>query len=237
MYNTIKKGGTGMRLLLIEDDRALCGALAPALAGAGYTVTACHTGAAGLDKLLTEAWDVCILDRLLPASDGLTVLREARAVGCRTPVLMLTALGRVGDRVDGLDAGADDYLTKPFDTRELLARLRALTRRPGAAGAAESALLCGDLTLNTAELTLTGPKATVTLSPRECALLEQLLRRPGQLQARNALLARVWGPLAEVEDGNLDCYIHFARRRLLQVGSAASILTVRGAGYRLESPC
>ncbi len=224
-----------MRLLLIEDDRALCGILAPVLAGAGYAVTACHTGPAGLDKLLTAAWDVCVLDRLLPGMDGLTVLREARAAGCRAPVLLLTALGRVGDRVDGLDAGADDYLTKPFDTRELLARLRALTRRPGAEPGA--ALRCGDLTLHTAELTLTGPAATVTLSPRECALLEQLLQRPGQLQARAMLLARVWGPLAEVEDGNLDCYIHFARRRLAQVGSTMKITTVRGAGYRLEGAC
>lgn len=224
-----------MRLLLIEDDRALCGILAPVLSGEGYAVTACRTGADGLDKLLTEAWDVCILDRLLPGLDGLTVLREARAAGCETPVLLLTALARVGDRVDGLDAGADDYLTKPFDTRELLARLRALTRRPGSAPGA--ALVCGDLTLDTAELTLTGPQATVTLSPRECALLEQLLQRPGQLQARAGLLARVWGPLAEVEDGNLDCYIHFARRRLVQVGSAVKITTVRGAGYRLEAGC
>ena len=224
-----------MRLLLVEDDRALCGILTPVLSGAGYAVTACHTGPAGLDKLLTAAWDVCVLDRLLPGMDGLTVLREARAAGCGAPVLLLTALGRVGDRVDGLDAGADDYLTKPFDTRELLARLRALTRRPGAEPGA--ALACGDLTLNTAELTLTGPKGAVTLSPRECALLEQLLQRPGQLQARAMLLARVWGPLAEVEDGNLDCYIHFARRRLMQVGSALKITTVRGAGYRLEGAC
>lgn len=224
-----------MRLLLIEDDRALCSVLGPVLTGAGYAVTVCHTGAAGLDRLLGEGWDVCILDRLLPAPDGLTVLREARAAGCRTPVLLLTALGRVGDRVDGLDAGADDYLTKPFDTRELLARLRALTRRPGAASGA--ALVCSDLTLDAAELTLTGPSGTVTLSPRECALLEQLLQKPGRLQTRAALLARVWGPLAEVEDGNLDCYIHFARRRLLQVGSAAKITTVRGAGYRLEGAC
>lgn len=235
VYNGRGKGGAAMRLLLIEDDRALCEVLAPVLAGAGFTAAVCRTGTDGLDRLLGEAWDVCVLDRLLPGMDGLTVLREARAVGCRTPVLMLTALGRVGDRVDGLDAGADDYLTKPFDTRELLARLRALTRRPGTDG--EAPLRCGDLTLDTAELTLTGPKAAVTLSPRECALLAQLLQKPGQLQARAALLARVWGPLAEVEDGNLDCYIHFARRRLVQVGSAAKITTVRGAGYRLEGAC
>lgn len=130
-----------MRILLIEDDRALCTALLPALQAAGYTVDTCHDGADGKALLCGGAYDVCVLDRMLPGLDGLSLLRAARAKGCTTPVLMLTALSGINDRVDGLDAGADDYLGKPFDTRELLARLRALTRRPGTT--AESAIRCG----------------------------------------------------------------------------------------------
>lgn len=222
-----------MRILLIEDDCALCAALTPALENAGYTVDPCHDGVDGRALLCEGAYDVCILDRMLPGLDGLSLLRAARAKGCTTPVLMLTALSAIGDRVDGLDAGADDYLGKPFDTRELLARLRVLTRRTGTA--AETAVHCGDVTLNAAQLTLTGPKTEVALTKRECDLLEALLRAPGQLQTRSALLSRVWGPMSEVEEANLDCYIHFVRRRLHAVGSSVKIVTVRGSGYKAEA--
>lgn len=222
-----------MRILFIEDDTALCAALAPALAGLG-TVEFCHTGPEGLSLLVSGGYDLCILDRMLPGLDGLTLLRAARAKGVRTPVLLLTALAGAGDTVDGLDAGADDYLGKPFDTPVLLARLRALLRRSGGT----AALQAGDLRLDTGELTLTGPAGSAVLSRKECALLEALLRAPGRLQSRSVLLARVWGPLAEVEEANLDCYIHFVRRRLAGVGSRARVVTVRGSGYRLEvDPC
>ena len=119
-----------MRILLIEDDEALCRVLQPSLQAAGFASDCCHSGADGLALLKTGCYDACILDRMLPELDGLQLLHQARSAGVTAPVLMLPALGRVGDRVDGLDAGADDYLTKPFDTRELLARLRALVRRP-----------------------------------------------------------------------------------------------------------
>lgn len=218
-----------MRILLIEDDTALCAALTPALAGLGKT-DFCHTGLEGLALLVSGGYDLCILDRMLPGLDGVTLLRAARAKEVTTPVLMLTALAGAGDTVDGLDAGADDYLGKPFDTPVLLARLRALLRRSGGTGA----LVAGDLRLDTGELTLTGPTGSAELSPKECELLEALMRAPGRLQARSVLLARVWGPLAEVEDANLDCYIHFVRRRLAGVGSRARVVTVRGSGYRLE---
>ena len=222
-----------MRLLLIEDDEALCEALRPALAGFG-ALEVCHTGTEGLALLLSGGYDLCILDRMLPGLDGVTLLRAARAKGLATPVLMLTALAGPGDMVDGLDAGADDYLPKPFDTAVLQARLRALLRRSGGV----AALSAGDLRLDRAELTLTGPAGTAVLSRKECDLLEALLRAPGKLQARPVLLARVWGPLAEVEDANLDCYIHFVRRRLAAVGSRARVVTVRGSGYKLEAdPC
>lgn len=221
-----------MRILLIEDDGALCEALRPALEAVSFRVDICSNGADGLTLLTSGAYDVCILDRMLPGLDGLSLLRAARMRGISTPVLMLTALSGIGDRVDGLDAGADDYLAKPFDTRELLARLRALTRRPGTT--ADPALRIGDVTLSPTELTLTGPQGTASLTNRECDLLEALLRSPGRLQARSSLLAQVWGPLAEVEEANLDCYIHFVRRRLQSVGSQSRVITVRGSGYKFE---
>lgn len=156
-----------MRILLIEDDKALCQVLQPTLQAAGFASDCCHTGADGLHLLKTGYYDACILDRMLPELDGLTLLKSARADGVSIPVLMLTALGQIGDRVDGLDAGADDYLTKPFDTRELLARLRALVRRPADLNEAAHRIACGDLVLDTSQLTLTGPSSTVTLSRRE----------------------------------------------------------------------
>lgn len=188
----------------------------------------------GLALLRTGCYDACILDRMLPELDGLAVLRRARAGGVKTPVLMLTALAQVGDRVAGLDAGADDYLTKPFDTRELLARLRALARRPAAFAADAHRTACGDLVLDTAQLRLTGPSAAVTVSRRECDLLAALCRAPGTLRPRAVLLGSVWGADAEVEDTSLDSYIRFIRRRLAAVGSRAVVRTVRGVGYRLD---
>lgn len=221
-----------MRILIVEDDLALCNALRPALEEAAFRVDFCHNGTDGFALLTSGAYDVCILDRMLPGLDGLSLLRAARTAGIMTPILMLTALSGIGERVNGLDAGADDYLSKPFDTRELLARLRALTRRPGTA--AELTLRCGDVALSPTEMTLTGPQGEVSLTKRECDLLEVLLRNPGRLQNRAFLLAQVWGPMAEVEDANLDCYIHFVRRRLQSVGSQARVVTVRGNGYKFE---
>lgn len=222
-----------MRILLIEDDESLCRVLQPTLQAAGFASDCCHSGADGLELLQTGYYDACILDRMLPELDGLALLARARAAGVTVPVLMLTALGQVGDRVAGLDAGADDYLTKPFDTRELLARLRALVRRPAELQDSAHRLLCGDLALDTAQQTLTGPAATVTLSRRECDLLAVFCRAPGLLRARAVLLGSVWGSDADIEDGSLDSYIRFVRRRLDAVGSRAVIQTVRGAGYRL----
>ena len=187
-----------MRILLIEDDKALCQVLQPTLQAAGFASDCCHTGADGLHLLKTGYYDACILDRMLPELDGLTLLKSARADGISIPVLMLTALGQIGDRVDGLDAGADDYLTKPFDTRELLARLRALVRRPADLNEAAHRIACGDLVLDISQLTLTGPSSTVTLSRRECDLLAAFCRAPGLLRARTVLLGSVWGSAAEI---------------------------------------
>lgn len=222
-----------MRVLMIEDDEQLCDAVRAALEQAGIAVDLCHDGDDGLALLRQEVCDVCVLDRMLPSMDGLTVLRRARAMGVSTPVLLLTALGGVGDRVDGLEAGADDYLTKPFDMRELLARLRALQRRGGTT-LQDDAVVWGNARLEVSEQMLIGPKGSVTLSKKECELLEVLMRSAQKLMGRSVLLGRVWGADASVEDANLDSYIHFVRRRLQAVGADSKVVTVRGTGYRLE---
>ena len=155
-------------------------------------------------------------------------------VSITTPVLMLTALDGIQDRVLGLDAGADYYLTKPFATDELLARIRAIARRPGALEDGSNLLSCGDLQLDRNSLTLYGPSGICTLSKKELAFFELFFRFAGQTLSREMLLSRIWGAYAPVEDGNLDNYIYFLRRRLAAVNSCVKIITVRGVGYRLE---
>ncbi len=224
-----------MRILMVEDDKDLCAAVLQQLRSNGYEADACHDGEDGLYYLEQGIYDVCLLDRMLPGLDGLSLLYSARAKGIATPVLMLTAMGRIGDRVDGLDAGADDYLTKPFDMRELLARVRALARRPGTSEP-DGMKQYGDITVDTAQLVLNGPKGQCTLSKKEAELLAVLMANGGQTVARPTLLGKVWGPDAEVEEAILDSYIHFVRRRLRTVGAEVAVLTVRGLGYRLEVP-
>lgn len=221
-----------MRVLLIEDDEKLCEAVAFALEREHHIVDVCHEGDDGLRWLRQRAHDLVLLDRMLPVTDGVTLLKKARKEGVSTPVLMVTALGGVGERVEGLDAGADDYIVKPFAMEELLARVRAMQRRPRQ-WESPGAVIRGDVTFIPSENILRG-KCDCKLSKRESALLEFLLQNAGQTLPREVLLARVWGPDAGVEDGNLDNYIHFLRRRLRTVGSSLSIETVRGVGYRME---
>ena len=216
-----------MRILLVEDDEALCAAVAPLLEQEGYRVDVCRDGDDALYYMRQRMFGLCILDRMLPGRDGLSVLRAARAEGLDTPVLMTTALGLV----DGLDAGADDYLVKPFDVRELLARVRALARRP-APVAVSGRPCCGDLTLDMGTLVLTGDKEQCTLSKKEAELLAALMENAGQTLSRSFLFGRVWGPGADVEEASLDSYVHFIRRRLRAVSSRVTVDTVRGVGYR-----
>lgn len=203
------------------------------LTHAGYQVDACGDGQEGLALALTGAHDLLLVDRMLPGLSGGALVTALRASGSHTPVLMVTALGGVGDRVEGLDAGADDYLVKPFATEELLARIRALSRRPALWTPGET-LAYGDIRLDVEARTLKGPKAEIPLSVKEGALLEALMKRGGSACPREALFARVWGADAPVEDGNLDSYVHFLRRRLKTVGSACRVTTLYGVGYRLE---
>ena len=224
-----------MRILLVEDDEVLRRATASHLQQEGWRV---DTAADGLEAqyLIQEGgYDAILLDRMLPGRDGLSLLRDLRAAGDATPVLLLTALAAVGDRVDGLDAGADDYLTKPFDPRELAARVRAMARR---AVGGQGELRMGDLIYDPVSLVLRGAAGRCTLARKEGEFLEALLRRDGGTVSRAALFARLWGAGADVEEASLDSYAYYLRRRLASVSSRVSLVTVRGVGYRLEAlPC
>ena len=220
-----------MRILLIEDDRALCTALLPALQAAGYTVDTCHDGADGKALLCGGAYDVCVLDRMLPGLDGLSLLRAARAKGCTTPVLMLTALSGINDRVDGLDAGADDYLGKPFDTRELLACIGALLRRQGAE---VNELSYGNTALDLSSGTLVCGEKQLRLSAREFDVMRYLLQMKGQNVSKEAILARVWGFDSNAVQNHVEVYVGFLRKKLSAINSNVRIEAVRRLGYRLE---
>lgn len=224
-----------MRLLLIDDDEHLCELLSYSLQKAGFTVDSCYDGRDGLHFIRQNAHDLVLLDRMLPGMDGLSVLKAMRAEGFHQPVILLTALGEISDKVTGLNEGADDYIVKPFAFEELLARIHSIARRPQQ-WQAPKPLTLHDLVFRADQNLLVCGKCSCTLSPREAALLEMLLKNPGQILPRGTLLSRVWGPDAPVEDGNLDNYIHFLRRRLKSVGSQSQIKTVRGTGYRMEVP-
>ena len=222
-----------MRILLIEDDRRLLEYLKFQLEKEDFTVDACTTGDDGLYFVLQGAYDLVILDRMLPGMDGISLLRRLRREGGAVPVILLTALGELEHKIEGLDAGADDYIVKPFAFEELMARIRSIGRRPQSWEQHETYTV-GDLRLEPREKRLEGPGGVCSLSKREADLLEFFLKNPGQTLPRETLLLRVWGPDAEVEDGNLDNYIHFLRRRLRTLGSTLKLVTVRGTGYRLE---
>lgn len=223
-----------MRLLLIEDDVSLCRSLELSLGQQGFEVTVCHDGEEGLFYLLENAHDLVLLDRMLPGMDGMELLAEARREGCTAPVIFLTAMGELEDRIQGLDAGADDYLAKPFAFEELMARIRCVCRRPKRLNLSRQ-LSWGDVIYDPQEYLLTRAPKSCTLSRREGDLLTLFLQNPDQVLPRSTILMRVWGPDAEVESGNLDNYIHFLRRRLKSVDSHLELKTVRGIGYRLAN--
>ncbi len=222
-----------MRLLIIDDDPALCEALTIHLNSSGHTTDCYHSGEDALFYAMQNSYDIILLDRMLPVVDGLTLLSSIRKNNIQTPVILMTAMTSVHDRIEGLDAGADDYITKPFDTQELMARIRALARRPRSIGYTEG-LQFADLSLDTARQELSACSQTLSLSRRETALFEYFMRNKNQTLSRTMLLSHIWGPDSEVEEGNLDNYIHFARKRLKTLNSRAKITTVHGTGYRLE---
>lgn len=223
-----------MNILMIEDDKELCEAVSFRLEQEGFSVTSCHDGEEGLYYMQESPFDLVILDRMLPHMNGIEVLKEARSRQIKTPVLMLTALGELNDRLTGLNGGADDYMVKPFAFEELLARIRCLLRRPAVYQDSVKSISLGDVSFVPETRTLSSREKTCTLSSREGELMEVFLRNPGQTLPRQLLLSRVWGLEADVEEGNLDNYIHFLRRRLKTVESTMQIRTVRGIGYQLE---
>ena len=222
-----------MRILIIEDDRELCQTLAYRLKKEGIASDLCHDGAEGLEIARGNAYDLILLDRMLPSLSGTDLLAQYRREGFVTPVILVTALGEVRERVEGLDAGADDYLVKPIAFEELMARIRSISRRPQRYDSSRSAVDQG-LSLELDTKVLSYREKSCCLSKTEGELMEVFLKNPGKILSRNMILTKVWGISTEVEEGNLDNYIHFLRRRLKSIDSIHSIRTIRGIGYSLE---
>jgi DNA-binding response OmpR family regulator len=223
-----------MRILLVEDARPLARSIAEGLSEEGFSVDVAHDGEEGLHLASELPYDAIVLDRMLPLVDGLTALRRLRAAGTRTPVLLLTALGEVHDRVAGLDGGADDYLVKPFAFDELVARLRALVRRRH--GQARNLVDLGRLTLDLAARTAAVDGRPLDLSAKEFSLLELLALDPGRTFSRSDITARLYDEESDRDSNVIDVFVGRVRRKLDQAGlpGAALVRTLRGAGYRLD---
>lgn len=223
-----------MRILLAEDDQNLNRQLTAQLTAQGFAVDACANGEDALYYAGFHIYDVILLDRMLPFLEGTKILASIREQNITTPVIIITALGTLEDKIAGFRSGADDYLVKPFEFLELLARIQSVTRRSPLLHAADC-LQLSDTSYFPDTDTLTGPAGSCYLSKREGALLEVFLRNPNVTLTRSILLLKVWGPESDVEDGNLHNYIHFVRRRLKTVGSGLTLTTVRNIGYLLSS--
>ena len=223
-----------MRILVVEDEKRLAQTLRDLLHREGYTVDVCYSGTEGLDNALSGIYDLMLLDVMLPGLDGFTVLERLRGSGSRLPVLMLTARGELSDRVCGLDRGADYYLTKPFQSPELLACVRLLLRRTDGQPRQEDAVTCGDLRLEPGTFLLRCGQREVRLSRREYDLMELLIRSYPQIVTKEQLILKVWGYDSDAEDNNVEVYISFLRRKLEHLHSAVKIRTHRLVGYCLE---
>ena len=221
-----------MRLLLAEDERPLSDALVAILTHANYSVDAVYDGREAMEYLEYGEYDGVILDIMMPKADGLTVLRTIRAAGNAVPVLLLTAKGEIDDRVEGLDAGADDYLPKPFAAKELLARIRAMTRRQPALQ--DTDLRCGNASLSRTDFTLKGPAGEVRLANKEFQMLEMLMANPGQVIATERFLEKIWGFDSEAEINVVWVNLSSLRKKLAAAGADVQIKANRGLGYSLE---
>lgn len=221
-----------MRILLAEDERELSNALCAILKHNNYSVDAVYNGRDALDYLKCGNYDLAILDIMMPVLDGLSALRSARESGVHIPVLMLTAKAELDDRVLGLDSGADDYLTKPFEVRELLARLRALTRRPAETGSA--LMTFGNITLDRASYELSTPAGAFRLANREYQMMEMFIMHPGQLISGERFMEKIWGCDSDAEINVVWVYISNLRKRLSSLSADVNIKAVRNSGYTLE---
>lgn len=223
-----------MRLLLAEDERMLSDALVAILTHSNYSVDAVYDGQEALDYLEAGGnYDAAILDVMMPKLDGLSVLRTIRSQGNPLPVLLLTARSEVDDRVEGLDSGADDYLTKPFATKELLARIRAMTRRQP--DLTDTVLHFGDVSLERQSFILTGPQGAVRLAGKEFQMMEMLMTNPNQVIATERFLEKIWGYDSEAEINVVWVNLSGLRKKLQSIGSAVRIRAARGVGYQLEA--
>jgi two-component system OmpR family response regulator len=221
------------RILVVEDEVKLARLIVRVLLEEGCAAEAVHDGRSGFARASTEPFDLVILDWMLPDRSGIQIVRGLRAAEVGVPVLMLTARGQVEDRVEGLDAGADDYLPKPFAFAELLARVRALTRRPHN-DVSEAVLRVGDLTLDPVRHVVRRGEERIDLTAREFALLSMLLQRPGQVFTRSVLLDAVWGGTRDTYANVVDLYVSYLRKKLDRDSGASHIRTVRGVGYAFD---
>lgn len=222
-----------MRVLIIEDEVRLASTLQDLLDMNGYTADVCHDGESGLDNALSGIYDVVLLDVMLPKMDGFTVLRNLRSAGNAVPVLMLTARSELSDRVEGLDCGADYYLTKPFEPKELLACIRALTRRQPELRSSDTVEF-GDLKLDKSAFTLSCGNRQLRLSRKEFDMMELLMRNRDMVLTKETLLLKIWGYESDAEDNNVEVYVSFLRKKLDHLRSKVKIKTIRMVGYCLE---
>lgn len=223
-----------MRILIVEDEKHLAEAVAQVLKKNNYTVDLAYDGEYGLDCAISAIYDFIILDIMLPKIDGITILKEIRKHGISVPVVLLTAKGETEDTVNGLDSGADDYIAKPFKSEELLARLRALSRRKGEL-TQDGTLSYGDIDINPNSLELFCGNKSYKLTLKEFQLLELLINMRGMVVSKNTIIEKLWGYDGEAEDNNVEVYISFLRKKLTHIKSETSIHTMRGVGYVLKS--
>ena len=224
-----------MRILVVEDDADTQKYLSDGLTESGHTVDTAGTGPDALGAALTSEYDVIVMDRMLPNMDGLSVVRAIRAEGNKTPVLILSALSQVDDRVKGLEAGGDDYLTKPFAFSELLARIDALSRRAAPQEAEQTLLKIGDLELDILSRSATRNGQPIELQPREYKILEYMMRRPGRVVTRTMLLEGVWDYNFDPQTNVIDVHMSRLRQKIDKGFDTQLLQTVRGAGYMMKA--
>lgn len=221
-----------MRILLIEDDQDLCSLIQLHFIQAKYDADICHSGDDALFHIQNSFYDIIILDRMIPEIDGLSLLRIMRSHNIHTPVIIITAMEGLPDKICGLDAGADDYIIKPFEISELMARIRAITRRPGKLKTSLT-LNYNDLILDVEKQILSTASLSISLSQKETRLLEVFFKNAEKTLQRDYLLNTVWGADSDVDESNLDNYIYFLRKRFSKINAKSCIKTMHGIGYYL----
>ena len=228
-----RKRSDSLRILIVEDEIEIADGIRTVLEKEGYQTDTVYDGLSGLDEMLSNIYDLVLLDIMLPKISGLDVLRSARNSGIDTPVILLTARSQTEDKIIGLDSGADDYLTKPFDAGELLARIRARFRRHESA--LTGVISFADIRLEQSSMKLYGREKSIKLAKKEYQLLEYLLINHGCILTRNMLVAKIWGYDDQAEYNQLDVYISFVRKKLKFVSADISIVTEKGVGYSLQA--